>query len=218
MAVCRINFRSTFELVPSITRSQLRHVTSAPWSIPMRFQYETSSTIRSWLWSLWLRSPQFLRSAVYCFLVRRLGTRSNGKAFRLPTGIYIKLGLTPDEPLAMNYVRKNTHIYISVEQNSEGQPIWWIFLMTTVPGQPLFQQRLGSRLVAATDEQRMHAQDTIASWVEQLRNNHPPPDFPSQRISGFTGGPFLSHRIDTPGVVGPFDSPTELHAQDFCTV
>ncbi|KAF4562939.1 hypothetical protein EYR40_007348 [Pleurotus pulmonarius] len=214
---------------------------SAPWSIPTRFQYEPSSTIRSWLWSLWLRSPQCLRSAFYSFFVQRFGDRTNGKAFRLPFGIYIKYGLTPDEPLAMDFVRKNTHIPVpevldvlpttvdinspghgytstSVAQNSDGQPIWWIFVMTTVPGRPLFQQGLGSRLVTATDEQRMVVQDTIASWVDELHAIHPPPDFPAQRISGFLGGPFMSYRIDTPGVVGPFNNPAEFHAQDFCTV
>lgn len=90
--------------------------------------------------------------------------------------------------------------------------------MTTIPGRPLFEVGLGSRLVNATDEQRMLIQNTVASWVNKLHASHPPPNFPAQRVSGFLGGPFLSYRIDTPGVVGPFESPAQFHSQDFCTV
>lgn len=91
----------------------------------------------------------------------------------------------------------------------------WFTLMTALPGRPLFQHGQPTRLGLCTEEQRKKMARVLSGWLDQLRSIRPPHP---QNVSGFLGGPLLAYRIDMYRRVGPFNSPAEFHAQEFCTV
>ncbi|KAJ8516391.1 hypothetical protein ONZ45_g6269 [Pleurotus djamor] len=211
------------------------------------FHYEWSPTVSSTLWWLWLKAPRVVRSWVYCFLIRRIGKRDISTTYKLPIGLYIKFGLTPDEPLVVDFVRKNTTIPVptildvipttSTLGLLDPDPIWhtnapkwwknppgpdgksisWMFVMTEIPGRLLYERGQGFLLSDATAEQRCSFEETIASWTAQLHEISSPPDFPPERVSGFLGGRFKSYRISN-HLVGPYRDTADFHSQGFCTV
>ena len=86
-------------------------------------------------------------------------------------------------------------------------------IMKEIPGTPLSQSSPAFTLLTATEEQKEIFKNTLFDWLTQLRSIPPPHP---QKVCGFLGGGLYSYRIK-PGLrVGPYKSPTELHAQKFC--
>ncbi|THU81877.1 hypothetical protein K435DRAFT_972187 [Dendrothele bispora CBS 962.96] len=199
---------------------------------PSRFSYKWSFRPTSLLWWLWLKFPQSLRARAYRVLIRWFQLGEKAHVSRLRFGIYAKTSHSPDEALAIEFVRAHTSIPVpqvldvipyspkdesfpdSALLSALGPSYSWLTLMTALPGQPLFEDGVGIRLVDATEEQRAVVGNVLSDWISQLRNI--PPSHP-QRVCGFSGGSFKSHRISGRRV-GPFDNPAEFHAQSFCTV
>ncbi|KAJ8507381.1 hypothetical protein ONZ45_g10248 [Pleurotus djamor] len=216
-------------------------------SFPKQFSYKWTPTFRSTCWWLWLQTPHFVRSWAYCCLLRAFGRRDISRTYRLPFGIYVKFGLTPNEPLVMDFVRKHTSIPVPTvfdviptttsfglpdmshdpfpespkpwlnPPGPDGKSLSWMFVMTEIPGRLMFEWGAGFHLTGATDEQIVVVKNTLGSWVRQLQDISPPPDFPSHRVSGFLGDRFKSYRISE-FLVGPYRDTAEFHSQDFCTV
>lgn len=166
------------------------------------------------MWALWLRMPQKLRMIIYRCGIRVGKATTSYNVFRLPFGLYAKVGNESNitEALATQYVSLNTSIPVPTVLDIAKDHIGTLFLMTQVPGQPVSFIKGG--LDNASPDQLSIFANTMRDWLTQLQSL-PPPNNTS--ICGFLGGDFLSYRIDSRVRVGPFESQDIFHGKMFCT-
>ncbi|KAJ7837058.1 hypothetical protein B0H14DRAFT_2513953 [Mycena olivaceomarginata] len=185
------------------------------------FQHQRIASLGSCLWSIWLYVPSSWRGRVYRTFLRFLAHHIPlSNAYRLP-GFYIKLCDSPDEALATEYVRIHTSIpvpkvldVVQIPAGSVHICKTWLMISTVLPGTPLFYAGSGHRLRGASEHQVQRVCECLRDWIAQLRNLPSPFD---QRVCGFTGGSFLSRRIDE-NPVGPFTCIADLHAHESLTL
>lgn len=89
--------------------------------------------------ALWLCVPQKLRMFIYRCGVRAGTPTSSPRVFRLPFGLYAKVGNDSNimEGLATQYVSINTSIPVPTVLDIVKTHIGTLFLMTRVPGNPV---------------------------------------------------------------------------------
>lgn len=133
---------------------------------------------------------------------------------RLPFGLYAKLGSAGilQEAETLQFVAEYTSIPVPVVLDAFEDPVAGPFLLTSrVPGTPL--SRMPCTIDTLTPEHITVIADTLRDWLNQLQYLRSPY---GRALCGYLGGVFMSYRIHTKDVIGPYRSQEPFHEQEAC--
>ncbi|KAF8956625.1 kinase-like domain-containing protein [Flammula alnicola] len=158
---------------------------------------------------LWLSLPSAMRLRAYQALIKigDLLYDFNGspKCFRLPFGLYAKVGynVLMAEANVMRYLKAHTTMLIPSVVDAIPVPSGAFIVMTRLDGEPLL-----GKLEEMSEQQLASFAEDLKSNFAQLRAVPQPKDGP--RISGWGGGNLRAGRIESTRI-GPFSTERDLY-------